>query len=194
MEELIKRIVELSADTVQTELYELPEFQADTSPDEVSAKFKRPDAQLFYGQFNPQMVVLSSFWGDMTLYDFASLDKRQDGYSVEGKARTPVEDWPEGMLVIGECSVDPIMLDPDQQGEIMYAIHGQGDWEPLPIAADIEGLLKLCVAWLETVRQRGEDLRDETLAYRDESIELFMQLARDLGIEQSYLDNVMELA
>lgn len=194
MKEQIRRIVELSASSVQTKMYGLPQFLADTDPAEVARRFARADAGEFYGQFNPQDVMLDSFWGDMELYGFRSLEKKQEGYSVHGRDHSPIPDWPEGMLVIGDCGGDPIMLDPSEPGEILFAQHGMGVWEPLPIAADFEELLNLSIAWLGMVDQRGENLLDDTDELEDESFALFVQLARCLGIEQRYLDNMLDLA
>ena len=193
MEELIRRIQELAEGSEQARMYGPPHFSPAPDPDAVAAKFARPDAREFYTRFDPQDPALPSFWGDMFLFSFASLDKQQAGYAFDGHSGEAVEDWPEGMLVIGECSADPIMLDPAEEGEILYAIHGQGEWDPLPIAANIEGLLKLCVAWMDMEKRRGDRLYDETEDLHDESWALFERLAAEQGIDRQYIDNMLEL-
>lgn len=194
MEELIRRIQELSAGNLPSEMYGPPRFEPNPDPGAVAARFARPDARELYARFDPQNPVLASLWGDMSLYSFASLDKEQAGYAFDGKTREPVEDWPEGMLVIGECSADPITLNPAEPGEVFFAMHGQGEWSPLPIAPDIEGFLKLCIAWLDMERQRGDALYDDTEELQEASWNLFVQLALSAGIDQRYIRNVAELA
>ena len=194
MEELIRRIQELSEGNLPSEMYGPPRFEPNPDPDAVAARIKRDDAREFYTRFDPQEAVLASLWGDMTLYPFASLDKEQAGYAFDAFTREPVDDWPKGMIVIGECAADPIMLNPTEQTEVFFALHGQGAWTPLPIAADLTGFLKACAAWLDMVRQRGDQLQDETYALRPESWALFVQLARAAGISQDYIDNMARLS
>lgn len=194
MEELIRRIQLLSAGNLPSDMYGAPRFEPNPDSDAVAARFARADARAFYARFDPQDAVLASLWGDMTLYAFAALDKEQAGYAFDGRTGEPIEDWPKGMLVIGECSADPITLNPSEPGEVFFAIHGQGEWKPLPIAADIEGFLKLCIAWLEMVHQRGDALYDDTEELHEASWNLFVQLALSAGIDQRYIRNVAELA
>ena len=194
MEELIRRIQELSAGNLPSDMYGPPRFEPNPDPDAVAARFARADARDFYTRFDPQYAVLDSLWGDMTLYPFALLEKEQAGFAFDAFTREPVEDWPKGMMVFGECASDPFMLNPAIQGEVFFALHGQGEWKPLPIAADLLGFLKGCAAWLDMVRQRGDSLKDDTLALRPESWALFVQLAREAGISQHYIDNMAVLS
>lgn len=194
MEELIRRIQELSAGNLPSDMYGPPRFEPNPDPDAVAARFTRPDAREFYTRFDPQNAVIDSLWGDMTLYPFATLEKEQAGFAFDAFTREPVADWPKGMMVIGECALDPIMLHPAVSGEVLFALHGQGEWKPLPIAANLLGFLKACVAWLDMVRQRGDDLKDDTLALRPESWALFVKLARTAGIDQTYINNMAELS
>ena len=192
MEELIDRIVSLSEGFVQSEMYGLPKFAAATDPDAVKRAFQRSDAREFFTRFDPQRpAVVDSFWGDITFYSFAELAKMQIGYATDGRTGEPDEDWPKGMIAIAEASVDPIMLDPAFPGEIMFAHHGAGVWEPIPIAADIPGFLQLIIAWLDMVRQRGDEFEDETLAIRPESLELFSTLAKKNGVAERYVENIL---
>ena len=92
MKNLIRRIQELSDGNLQSEMYGPPRFEANADPDAVAARFARQDAREFYTRFDPQNPVLDSYWGDMTLYSFASLDKEQAGYAFDGKTREPVDD------------------------------------------------------------------------------------------------------
>ncbi len=194
MEELIRRIQELSTGTMTTEIHGPPRFGPNPDVAAVNKTFARPDAREFYARFDPQNVVIASLWGDLTLFPFAALEQEQAGYAFNAKTRAPEEEWPAGMLVFGECSADPLIINPAEAGEILFAMHGQGKWDPLPIAADLDGFLKTCIAWLDMERQRGEKLFNEDDELAEESWGLFVRLARDAGIPQHYIDNMAKLA
>lgn len=193
MEELIRRILELTANTPAAEFHGLPEFAANTDPDQVTSRFTRTDAREFYTRHNPVEVVLESIWEDITFYPFAELDDQQIGYAIDGRTGEAVADWPPNMLVIADCGGNPVMLDPSVEGEVFLAIHGMGSWDPQPVAKDISGLLKLVIAWLETSQQRGDVLYDETYELDPESLALFRDLAAGQGVEDRYIQNAIAL-
>lgn len=193
MEELIRRILELTANTPAVEFHGMPEFAANTDPDQVSSRFTRTDAREFYTHYNPVDVVLESIWGEITFYPFAELDDRQVGYAIDGRTGKAVADWPRNMLVIADCGGNPIMLNPSVEGELYFAIHGMGSWDPLPVAKDISGFLKLLIAWLETSEQRGDGLYDETYELEPASLALFRDLAAAQGIGDRYIQNAIGL-
>ena len=194
MEQLITRLVELTANTPAAEFHGLPQFLANTDRHQVEKRFARADAREFYTRHNPADAVVGSIWQDITFYPFAGLDGQQIGYATDGRTGEPSADWPPNMLVIADSGGDPIMLDPSSvDGEVFFAVQGMGYWDPQPIARDISGLLKLSIAWLEVSEQRGDELYDDTYDVHPSSITLFRDLAASQGIEDTYIQNVLDL-
>lgn len=193
MERLISRLLALTAKTPAVDFHGLPQFLANTDPDQVDSRFARADARDFYTRHNPVEVVVESIWQDITFYPFADLDDRQIGYATDGSTGEAAADWPQNMLVIADSGSDPIMLDPSADGEVFFAVHGMGSWDPQPIAQDIGGLLKLSIAWLEMSEQRGVELYDDTGDLHPASFALFRELATAQGIESRYVQNVVSL-
>ena len=193
MEELITRLVQLTANTPAVEFHGLPQFVANTDADQVDRRFARADAREFYTRHNPVDAVVESIWQDITFYPFADLDGQQIGYATDGRTGDAAADWPSNMLVIADSGGDPIMLDPSLDGEVFFAVQGMGSWDPQPIARDIGGLLKLSIAWLEVSEQRGDELHDDTYDLHPASIALFRDLAASHGIEDAYIQNVLAL-
>ncbi|MBC9246328.1 SMI1/KNR4 family protein [Paracoccus sp. 11-3] len=171
----------------------LAEVAANTDPDQVNSHFTRPDAREFRTRHNPVDVVPESLWGDITFYPFAALDDQQIGYAIDGRTGEAVADWPPNMLVVADCGGNPIMLDPSVEGEVFFAIHGMGSWDPQPVAKDISGFFKLLIAWLETSQQRGEGLYDETYELDPDSLALFRDLAAAQCVDDRYIRNAIAL-
>lgn len=193
MEALISRLLALTANTPAAEFHGPPRFLANTDPDQVHSRFIRADARHFYSRHNPVEVVIESFWQDITFSPFADLDDQQIGYATDGRTGDTVADWPANMLVIADSGGDPIMLDPSVDGEVFFAVHGMGTWDPRPIAQDIGGLLKLSIAWLEMSEQRGDGLYDDTDELHPSSIALFRDLAAAQGVDDEHIQNVISL-
>lgn len=138
-------------------------------------------------------MVAESIWDDITFHPFDDLDDLQIGYANDGHTGEADAQWPSSMLVIADTNGDPIMLDPSTDGEIFLAVQGMGSWDPQPVAADINGLLKLTIAWLETSEQRGDTLHDDTDELHPESITLFRGRAAAHGVEDRHIQNVLSL-
>ncbi|MFI8595639.1 SMI1/KNR4 family protein [Microbacterium sp. NPDC078428] len=185
--------MELTANTPAAEFHDPPQFLANTDPDQVDNRFTRADARDFYTRHNPVEVVVESIWQDITFYPFADLDDQQIGYATDSRTGEAVADWPPNMLVIADSGGDPIMMDPSVNGEVFFAIHGTGSWDPQPIAKDISGLLTLSIAWLEMSEQRGDELYDEPDDLHPASIALFRDLAAAQGVENRHIQNVISL-
>lgn len=197
LEELIRQIQELTANSVPTRLSGPPTFEPYGDPAAVSARFRRADAQEFYTRFNPRGgVVIDWFFGDLEFYDFDQLDEGQLGYAFTGSVGKPerLSGWPEGMLVVAVTNADPCLIDPAKDGEVHYAIHGTGEWRPLPIAANLADFLRSCIAWSEMTLARGDTLLDEDEELHPDSWAKYVELALAAGIEQRYLDNMELLA
>lgn len=194
MEHLIARLVELTAKTPAAEFHGLPQFIANADADQVARRFARADAREFYTRHDPSDVVVESIWQDITFSPFAGLNDRQIGYATDGRTGEPVAGWPPTMLVIADSGGDPIMLDPSSvDGEVFFAVHGMGGWDPQPIARDISGLLTLSIAWLETSEQRGDELYDETYELHPASVALFRDIAVAQGVPEKYIENTLAL-
>lgn len=55
---------------------------------------------------------------------------------------------------------DPIMLDLDA-GQVLTAMHGQGEWDPDPIADSVDGLFAILNAFAAVARGREDPVRLE---------------------------------
>lgn len=81
---------------------------------------------------------------------FASLDELNElqiGYSSPPDGSTfctgEAGAWQEHWVVIGQdtCLGDPVILDTSKEPIAVYtAMHGAGEWDPVPIAGSLEGL------------------------------------------------------
>ena len=90
---------------------------------------------------------ISIGYGGVRLVALAELEESQIGYSesLEGKdlCTGAPGDWRSNWLVIGEetCTGDPLILDTSSEALAVFAAtHGQGKWDPYPVAVSLEGL------------------------------------------------------
>jgi hypothetical protein len=88
--------------------------------------------------------------GEEVEYEIASvseLEGLQVGYSVTPEGDTLIDEnggWRERWLVIGfeELTGDPAFVDlADPALPVLTAMHGEGEWEPLPLAKSLRGFL-----------------------------------------------------
>lgn len=166
------------------------EFGPGPDADEVQVRFDRDDAVEFYTLFNPSEVQLESVVGVLALGSFQELPELQEGYATVGGVVS--SDWPIGRWVIGAVDANPLTL-PHSDGEVCFDLVGSGVWHPRPIAHDLGGLLDILIAWAETVREHGDNLRDETYDVRPAALEDFAARARRRGIDEAHLTNLLEL-
>jgi len=92
----------------------------------------------------------------------SQLPDLQTGYSIsptgEQLTGTGAGDWRKEWVVIGyeDCCGDPIFIDSSARGFPVYtAVHGEGSWEPTPIAVSLEAFGRALSAVTHTAQGRG---------------------------------------
>jgi hypothetical protein len=117
---------------------------------------------LDYEQFLAQVPSEVSFgYSSVSICRISELPKRQVGYSINPAGTTLCGDgdgdWHTTWLVIGdegECG-DPIFIDTAAPGYPVYtAWHGEGRWDPKPIAVSLNGLRQALAAVAKAAEHR----------------------------------------
>ena len=71
--------------------------------------------------------------GAIGLYGASCLLDHQAGYSWNPVENTRIDDWPDGLVVIGDDNADPFALDLNrsdgQDAPVLWAMHGMGSWD-----------------------------------------------------------------
>ena len=115
-----------------------------------------------YEQLLIQVPSSVSFgYSSVSIYHPSDLQKRQVGYSVHPDGTSLCGDgdgdWRRHWLVIGdegECG-DPIFIDTAAPGYPVYtAWHGEGRWDPKPIAVSLNGLREALTAVARAAQER----------------------------------------
>ncbi|MGD0155640.1 MAG: hypothetical protein ABSB50_06065 [Terracidiphilus sp.] len=116
----------------------------------------------------PEMEV-SFGAGGIRLFTCEELEKGQVGYSVDlngtslcGEAKG---DWKSSWLVIGSDTGvgDPIFVDTaDPKLTVLSAIHGEGAWDPKPIAISIEAFGKILFEFRRIAEDRSNPVESES--------------------------------
>jgi hypothetical protein len=84
-------------------------------------------------------------YNELTFFTVDELDEGQVGFSVDDNNNSLITgqegDWKEEWLVIGIDGLigDPIFVDTSsKQLQVLTAAHGEGEWEPIPIADTLD--------------------------------------------------------
>lgn len=128
------------------------------------------------------------FWGEgLELWRPDELLSRQVGYrfSTSGEDLTK-RHWPAPWLVLGSNSADPIIADTSElQCPVLYSIHGQGNWEPMPFAPSIDAFFAALLAWLNVaVVKFGGMFQDHESEPLPEAIDEFTKAVRPIVGEE----------
>jgi hypothetical protein len=105
---------------------------------------------------------LSYGCGGIKLFRPSELNEGQVGYSVssDGKSLCTGEQgaWRPNWLVIGyetACG-DPLFIDNhDSALPVFTAMHGEGDWEPKPVAVSFEAFAKILAEFARIAHERS---------------------------------------
>ena len=130
-------------------------------------------------------VSIPSVGSPIDLPPLARLWDWQAGYHWHGITRQRLEDWDDAWLMIASQGGDPFIFKLPS-GEILFAQHGGGAWNPEVIFPDII-TMTACLATIGSVyNEAGDDLwtEDESVNPRFRAI-LETKLAAILGSESA---------
>ncbi|MBX2967674.1 MAG: hypothetical protein KF845_16150 [Cyclobacteriaceae bacterium] len=95
---------------------------------------------------------ISIGYNEITFFAVDELDEEQVGYSVDDNNNSLITgqegDWKEEWLVIGVDGLieDPIFVDTSsKQLQVLTAAHGEGEWEPIPIADTLDSFAYIII-------------------------------------------------
>lgn len=114
----------------------------------------------YYRDFGPLDLGLSGYGNDYFLPSLAALWEHQAGYRWDGVTGQAIDDWNDDWLVIADCGGDPFILS-RSTGQVLFAEHGMGTWEPSAIFPSIDVMAAALCAIGSIAACAGPDLTDE---------------------------------
>ncbi len=100
-------------------------------------------------------VSIPTVGNPFDLPPLARLWDLQAGYRWHGVTKQRLEDWDDDWLVIADQGADPFIFH-RQTGEILFAQHGGGAWNPSAIFTDVV-TMTACLATVGSVHNEAED-------------------------------------
>lgn len=109
-------------------------------------------------------VSIPTVGNPFDLPPLAKLWDLQAGYRWHGITKQRLEDWDDAWLVVASQGGDPFILNRDT-GEILFAQHGGGAWNPSEIFPDIITMTACLATVGQVCDEAGDDLwtEDETV-------------------------------
>lgn len=111
----------------------------------------------FYLEVGPVDLKIDSIGNPYHIPSLSRLWKYQTGYRWNGITGEPSDGWKDDWLVVADEGSDPFIFD-RHNGEILFALHGQGAWEPERVFPDIY-TMAACLGSLGSIAA-GEELFD----------------------------------
>jgi len=155
-------------------------------PEELTRLYEQigPWGQVFHASVGPVGSTLAVGGNPVCIPPLHKLFDLQAGYAWRSSPAEPLPGWPEHWLVIAEQGGDPFILD-TLGGQVLFAFHGAGRWEPRPFAPD----LLTAIGALATVANTHEALSEQELDPDDGltprgRARIMAELGRFLGSEQ----------
>lgn len=126
--------------------------------------------------------------GGIRLFAAAEIEKGQVGYSVapDGSSLCSDEDgaWRSNWLVIGYetgCG-DPLFIDTNVTvTPVFTAMHGQGAWKPVQVAASVEAFAKCINEFSRIAMRRSNPVERENNPVGDSERRSFLRRVADLN-------------
>ena len=113
----------------------------------------------FYLEVGPVDLTIDSIGNPFHIPSLSRLWKYQAGYRWNGITGEPSDDWNDDWVVVADEGADPfIFVRPT--GEILFALHGQGAWEPEKVFPDIYSMSACLGSLGSTAISAREDLFD----------------------------------
>jgi hypothetical protein len=127
-------------------------------------------------------------FGGIELIDAADLEAAQEGYTGEG--------WNDSWLVIGRDTLegDPLFTDlDDPQLPVYTAMHGEGEWDPDPVATTLDAFFAALTALAAIAEGREFPVAlDENPLSEDERTQFLQAVgAANPGIDLSYWEQTI---
>lgn len=122
-----------------------------------------PSLVSYYADFGPKNLSLESYGNAFFLPALNELWEHQAGYrwSVStGAKRARVEEWNDDWLAVAHAGADPFILS-CSTGQVLYATHGAGSWEPRELFDDLGQMAATLTAVGAVCASAGRDLTDE---------------------------------
>jgi hypothetical protein len=135
------------------------------------------------------------------VYQAPELESLQVGYSVKPTGESLVGkedgDWLKKWIVIGceELCGDPIFIDTSVKGFPVYtAAHGEGRWDPTPVAVSLEGFGKALAVLAQAARGReyAKALEENPLTQPERESVLAAIRNENPGIDLEFWEIVLE--
>ena len=123
--------------------------------------FRLPEAVAnYYADMGASDVNIENYGNSIFLPSLARLWEHQIGYRYDGLTGERVEDWDDDWLVIADQGADPFIYS-RSSGEILYAWHGQGEWQPSELFSGLPAMVTSFAIMGEIVVSAGEDFTGE---------------------------------
>ena len=134
---------------------------ASQKPNAWKGTFAIPESLVrYYDEIGPVNINIESYGNSFHLPRLSQLWKFQAGYRWNGVTNEPIADWNDDWLVVGDQGGDPLIFS-RATGEILFAEHGAGRWEPKPLFPDLTAMAA-CLGMLgEIVVAAGDGFTDD---------------------------------
>ncbi len=141
-----------------------------------------PDAlAVFYREVGPDNITIEGYGNPIFIPSLSQLWDRQTSYRWNGLTSEPITGWDNDWIVVADEGADPFIY---YHGRILFALHGEGAWEPREIYPDINSMAA-CMATLgSVVVNAGNEFTDDESFIRPEfRAEAISRLTTLLGSE-----------
>jgi hypothetical protein len=153
-------------------------------PDEVAA---------YYAEIGPCDIWIEGYGNPYFLPRLGGLWDFQRGYRWHGETGERIEEWDDAWLVIADQGGDAFIFD-RTSGRILFALHGQGVWEPRPCFPN-PPTMAACIGILgNIVREAGKNFTDSDCLVRPEYRERAISAIADIVGTRSDAGVIMESA
>jgi hypothetical protein len=120
-----------------------------------------PWGETRHAQIGPTGLSLEIGGNPVDIPPLHKLWPLQAGYRWNAADGKRLADWPEHWLVIADQGADPFILD-TASGEVLFAFHGAGAWEPHRLAATLETAFGGLATMANTMAELGDDAFDDS--------------------------------
>jgi len=134
-------------------------------------EFPLPDeVARYYEELGPEDVTIEGYGNPYFLPSLARLWEVQAGYRFHPNTKERFAEWSDDWLVIAYEGGDPYIYS-RSSSIILYALHGQGVWEPDELFSSLEGMVTTFAIIGDVAVSAGDDLTDEESYLREHYVE-----------------------